>query len=274
VFMMLPAAIVGSTVAELAPLLAAGDVLVDGGNSHFHDDIARAKSLAGTGVHYLDMGTSGGVWGLERGYCLMIGGDAGAVQRLDAIFRTLAPGTGDVPPSPGREGRRGTAELGYLHCGPSGAGHFVKMVHNGIEYGLMAAYAEGLNILAKANIGKRSREQDAETTPLRHPEHYQYDFDLADVTEVWRRGSVVTSWLLDLTAAALAKSPALDNFAGRVADSGEGRWTLDAAIDESVPAHVLTAALFERFASRGEDDFQNRVMSAMRLGFGGHQERR
>ncbi len=274
---MVPAAFVGASVAELRPLLAAGDAIIDGGNSHYHDDIARARELAGAGIAFIDMGTSGGVWGLERGYCLMIGGERAAVERLDPIFRTLAPGRGDIPATPGREGRAtggSTAELGYLHCGASGAGHFVKMVHNGIEYGLMAAYAEGLNVLAKANVGKASGEHDAETTPLRHPEHYQYDLDLADVAELWRRGSVITSWLLDLTAAALARSPGLGDFAGRVADSGEGRWTLDAAIDEGVPAHVLTAALFERFASRGEDDFQNRVLSAMRLGFGGHVEKK
>jgi len=274
IFIMVPAAVVGSTLEALRPLLAAGDAVVDGGNSHYHDDIARARTLATSGVQFVDMGTSGGIWGRERGYCLMIGGEAGVVQRLDPVFRTLAPGRGDIPATGGREERAGTAELGYLHCGPSGAGHFVKMVHNGIEYGLMAAYAEGFNVLAKANIGKASHEHDAETTPLRNPEHYQFDFDLADVAEVWRRGSVVTSWLLDLTAAALAKSPDLADFGGRVADSGEGRWTLAAAIDEAVPAHVLTAALFERFASRGEDDFQNRVLSAMRLGFGGHVEKR
>jgi 6-phosphogluconate dehydrogenase len=275
VCMMLPAAFVGSTIDALRPLLAAADTLIDGGNSHYHDDIARAAELRAAGLHYVDMGTSGGVWGRERGYCLMIGGEPAVVERLDPIFRTLAPGRGDIPPTAGREERGGsTAELGYLHCGPPGAGHFVKMVHNGIEYGLMAAYAEGLNVLAKANIGKADHEKDAETTPLRHPQHYQYDFDLADVAEVWRRGSVVTSWLLDLTAAALAKSPDLGDFAGRVADSGEGRWTLAAAIDEAVPAHVLTAALLERFASRGEADFQNRVLSAMRFGFGGHQEKK
>ncbi|HEV8239953.1 MAG TPA: decarboxylating 6-phosphogluconate dehydrogenase [Thermoanaerobaculia bacterium] len=274
IFIMVPAGVVGATLDALRPLLAADDAVVDGGNSHYHDDIARARDLARDGIHFVDMGTSGGVWGRERGYCLMIGGDTEVVRRLDPIFRTLAPGQGAIPPSPGREARQSTAHLGYLHCGPSGAGHFVKMVHNGIEYGLMAAYAEGFNVLAKANIGKAAREHDAETTPLRNPEHYQYDLDLADVAEVWRRGSVVTSWLLDLTAAALAKSPDLGDFAGRVADSGEGRWTLAAAIDEAVPAHVLTAALFERFASRGEDDFQNRVLSAMRFGFGGHVEKK
>jgi 6-phosphogluconate dehydrogenase len=274
VCLMVPAAHVGSSVEALAPLLARGDTIIDGGNSHYHDDIARAARLGPQGLHYVDMGTSGGVWGLERGYCLMIGGEAEAVRRLDPVFATLAPGAGAIPRTPGREGRAGTAEQGYLHCGPSGAGHFVKMVHNGIEYGLMAAYAEGLNILAKANVGKASHEADAETTPLRHPEHYQYDFDLADVTEVWRRGSVIVSWLLDLTAAALAQSPHLEEFGGKVSDSGEGRWTVAAANDEAVPAHVLTAALFERFASRGQDDFQNRVLSAMRLGFGGHREKK
>ena len=272
--LMLPAAAVEASLGELVPLLAQDDVLIDGGNTHYHDDIARAQRLGAQGLHYIDMGTSGGVWGLERGYCLMIGGEAGVVKRLDPIFATLAPGRGQIPRTPGREERGGTAEQGYLHCGPSGAGHFVKMVHNGIEYGLMAAYAEGLNILAKADVGKADRAADAETTPLRNPEHYRYDFDIADVTEVWRRGSVIASWLLDLTAQALARSPSLDDFAGRVSDSGEGRWTIDAAIDEAVPAHVLAAALFERFASRGEDDFQNRVLSAMRFGFGGHVEKK
>jgi 6-phosphogluconate dehydrogenase len=272
--LMVPAAVVDAAVAELVPLLAKDDVLIDGGNSHYQDDIARAARLRTAGVHYVDMGTSGGVWGLERGYCLMIGGEAEVVQRLDPIFATLAPGRGAIPATPGREGRKSTAEQGYLHCGPAGAGHFVKMIHNGIEYGLMAAYAEGFNILKKANIGKADHEQDAETTPLRHPEHYQYDFDLADVSELWRRGSVITSWLLDLTASAFAGDPGLQEFAGRVSDSGEGRWTIAAANDEAVPAHVLTAALFERFASRGEDDFQNRVLSAMRKGFGGHVEKK
>jgi 6-phosphogluconate dehydrogenase len=274
VFAMVPAAVVGATLDQLRPLLARGDTFIDGGNSHYHDDIARARALAADGIHLVDMGTSGGVWGRERGYCLMLGGEAEPIRRLDPLFRTLAPGRGDIATTTGREGRSSTADLGYLHCGPSGAGHFVKMVHNGIEYGLMAAYAEGFNVLAKANVGKRAAEHDAETTPLRHPEHYQYDFDLADIAELWRRGSVVTSWLLDLTAAALARSPGLGEFGGRVADSGEGRWTLAAAIDEAVPAHVLTAALLERFASRGEDDFQNRVLSAMRLGFGGHVEKK
>jgi 6-phosphogluconate dehydrogenase len=271
--LMVPAAYVDSTIDELAPLLDPDDVIIDGGNSHYHDDIARAKKLAPKGLHYVDMGTSGGVWGLERGYCLMIGGEEPVIKRLDPIFATLAPGVGTIPRTPGRENLKGTAEQGYLHCGVTGAGHFVKMIHNGIEYGIMAAYAEGLNILYKANIGKASHEKDAETTPLRNPEHYQYDFNLADVTEVWRRGSVIASWLLDLTAQALAKSPALGEFGGNVSDSGEGRWTVAAANDEGVPAHVLTAALFERFASRGLDDFQNKVLSAMRFGFGGHMEK-
>jgi 6-phosphogluconate dehydrogenase len=274
VCLMVPAAVVDGAIDSLLPLLAPGDTLIDGGNSHYHDDIARANRLAAAGLHYVDMGTSGGVWGLERGYCLMIGGETEVVKRLDPVFATLAPGRGEIPRTAGREKRGGTAEHGYLHCGPSGAGHFVKMVHNGIEYGLMAAYAEGLNILKKANVGKADHAKDAETTPLRHPEHYQYDFDIADVTEVWRRGSVIASWLLDLTAAAFVANPDLETFAGRVADSGEGRWTIAAANDEAVPAHVLTAALFERFASRGEDVFQNRVLSAMRLGFGGHVEKK
>jgi 6-phosphogluconate dehydrogenase len=274
VCLMIPAAAVDSAIEELIPLLAQDDTLIDGGNSHYHDAIARAGRLAARGLHYVDMGTSGGVWGLERGYCLMIGGEKAIVQRLDPIFRALAPGPGEIPRTPGRDGKKGTAEHGYLHCGPAGAGHFVKMVHNGIEYGLMAAYAEGFNILKSANIGKAGHEKDAETTPLRHPEHFRYDFDLADVAEVWRRGSVVTSWLLDLTAQALAADPSLAAFAGRVADSGEGRWTVDAANAEGVPAHVLTAALFERFASRSQDLFQNKVLSAMRMGFGGHLERK
>ncbi|HEY7410774.1 MAG TPA: decarboxylating 6-phosphogluconate dehydrogenase [Vicinamibacteria bacterium] len=272
--LMVPAAFVDASIDELLPLLEAGDTVIDGGNSHYHDDIARAKRLAAKGLHYVDMGTSGGVWGLERGYCLMIGGEDEVVKRLDPVFATLAPGRGEIPRTAGRESLGGTAELGYLHCGPSGAGHFVKMVHNGIEYGLMAAYAEGLNILHKANIGKATHEADAETTPLRHPEHYQYDFNLGDITELWRRGSVIASWLLDLTAASFVKSRDLGDFAGRVSDSGEGRWTVAAAIDEAVPAHVLTASLLERFASRGEDDFQNRVLSAMRFGFGGHVEKK
>jgi len=274
VCLMVPAAIVDSIIDKLLPNLDRDDVIIDGGNSHYHDDIARAKRLQSMGIHYVDMGTSGGVWGLERGYCLMIGGEADVVKRLDPIFKTLAPGRGDIPQTPGREKLGGTAESGYLHCGPSGAGHFVKMVHNGIEYGLMAAYAEGLNILQNADIGKRSHEKDAETTPLRNPEHYQYDFNLADITELWRRGSVVSSWLLDLTAQALASDRMLDTFGGTVADSGEGRWTIAAANDEGVPAFVLTAALFERFASRDLDLFQNKVLSAMRFGFGGHVEKK
>jgi 6-phosphogluconate dehydrogenase len=272
--LMVPAAVVDASLEELTPLLAAGDTLIDGGNSHYQDDIARAKRLAARGLHYVDMGTSGGVWGLERGYCLMIGGEKDVVKRLDPIFATLCPGRGDIPRTPGREKVEGTAEKGYLHCGPSGAGHFVKMIHNGIEYGLMAAYAEGLNILKNANVGAASHEKDAETTPLRNPEHYQYDFNLADVAELWRRGSVITSWLLDLTATALVSDPSLERFGGKVSDSGEGRWTVQAANDEGVPAHVLTAALFERFSSRGLDLFQNRVLSAMRFGFGGHVEKK
>jgi len=272
--LMVPAAFVDSIIDTLVPHLGKDDVLIDGGNSHYHDDIARAKRLQTNGIHYVDMGTSGGVWGLERGYCLMIGGEADVVKRLDPIFKTLSPGPGTIPRTPGREQLGGTAEHGYLHCGPSGAGHFVKMVHNGIEYGLMAAYAEGLNILKNADIGKRSHEKDAETTPLRNPEHYQYDFNLADVSEVWRRGSVVSSWLLDLTAQAFAGDGTLEKFGGTVSDSGEGRWTVAAANDEGVPAFVLTAALFERFASRNLDLFQNKVLSAMRFGFGGHVEKK
>jgi 6-phosphogluconate dehydrogenase len=271
--MMVPAAFVDATIDELVPLLAQGDSVIDGGNSHYHDDIARAKRLSAKSIHYVDMGTSGGVWGLERGYCLMIGGEPDVVRHLDPFFSTLAPGRGTIEPTAGRE-RKSTAEEGYLHCGPSGAGHFVKMVHNGIEYGIMAAYAEGLSILSKANIGKTQSDKDAETAPLRHPEHYQYDFDLVEIAEVWRRGSVVASWLLDLTASAFAKSPTLAEFGGRVSDSGEGRWTLAAANDEAVPAHVLTAALFERFASRGQDELQNKILSAMRYGFGGHLEKK
>ena len=272
--LMVPAAFVDKSIDDLVPLLEKGDTLIDGGNSNYQDDIARAKRLAPKGLHYVDMGTSGGVWGLERGYCLMIGGESEVVKRLDPIFATLAPGRGDLPRTPGREKVGGTAENGYLHCGPNGAGHFVKMIHNGIEYGLMAAYAEGLNILKNANIGKATHEADAETTPLRNPEHYQYDFNLADITELWRRGSVVTSWLLDLTAQALVGDPNLEKFGGKVADSGEGRWTVAAANDVGVPAHVLTASLFERFASRGLDLFQNKVQSAMRFGFGGHVEKK
>ncbi|HUO33404.1 MAG TPA: decarboxylating 6-phosphogluconate dehydrogenase [Candidatus Acidoferrum sp.] len=273
VWLMVPAAVVDATLNELAPLLHAGDTIIDGGNSYYIDDIRRAKQLSPRGIHYVDAGTSGGVWGLERGYCLMIGGEKEAVQRLDPIFKSLAPGRGDIPRTPGREKSSGTAEEGYLHCGPSGGGHFVKMVHNGIEYGLMAAYAEGLNVLKHANAGKQSREVDAETTPLREPEHYMYDFNLPDVAEVWRRGSVIASWLLDLTASALFASPGLEKFSGRVSDSGEGRWTLLAAIDESVPSPVLSAALFERFASRGQDEFAAKLLSAMRFEFGGHLEK-
>jgi len=273
IWLMVPAAVVDGTLKDLSPLLAAGDVVIDGGNSYYIDDIRRAKELEPRGVSYVDVGTSGGVWGLDRGYCLMIGGQQAAVERLDPIFKTLAPGPGDAPKTPGREKAGGTAEEGYLRCGPPGAGHFVKMVHNGIEYGLMAAYAEGLNILHHANVGNKTRTVDAETTPLRDPDHYRYDLNLADITEVWRRGSVVASWLLDLTAAALFKAPTLDSFSGRVSDSGEGRWTLLAAIDESVPSPVLSAALFERFSSRGEDEFAGKVLSAMRYMFGGHGER-
>jgi len=272
VWLMVPAAVVQSTLDALVPHLEPGDIVVDGGNSYYRDDIDRARRMSERGLHYVDCGTSGGVFGLERGYCLMIGGEAETVKRLDPLFATLAPNAGTIAPTAGRDATVGTSTRGYLHCGPHGAGHFVKMVHNGIEYGMMAAFSEGLNILKNANIGKRDHAQDAETTPLRNPEYYQYDFDLADITEVWRRGSVVTSWLLDLTAAALVRDPALDQFNGHVSDSGEGRWTIQAAIDEAVPAHVLTAALFERFSSRGEDEFQNRVLSAMRFGFGGHLE--
>jgi 6-phosphogluconate dehydrogenase len=274
VWLMVPAAVVDSMIAELLPLLDKGDTLIDGGNSYYVDDIRRARELAPKGIHYLDVGTSGGVWGLERGYCMMIGGPDQAVRRLDPVFEALAPGVGDIPRTPGREQIGGTAEHGYLHCGPSGAGHFVKMVHNGIEYGIMAAYAEGLGILHQANIGKKTHEIDAETTPLRDPEHYQYDLNLRDIAEVWRRGSVIASWLLDLTATSLTEDAALAKFAGRVSDSGEGRWTIKAAIDEAVPAPVLTTALYERFASRGEADFQDRLLSAMRFQFGGHQEKK
>ena len=273
VWLMVPAAVVDKTIADLLPSLERGDILIDGGNSYYIDDIRRSKELAAKGIHYMDVGTSGGVWGLERGYCMMIGGEDDVVKRLDPIFARLAPGAGDLPRTPGREKAGGTAEQGYLHCGPNGAGHFVKMVHNGIEYGIMAAYAEGLGILRAANVGKQAHAIDAETTPLRDPEHYQYDLNLPDITELWRRGSVIASWLLDLTASALAKDNALSGFAGRVSDSGEGRWTIKAAIDEAVPAHVLTAALYERFSSRGEADFANRVLSAMRYEFGGHIEK-
>ncbi len=273
IWLMVPAAVVDQSIADLAPLLQPGDVLIDGGNSYYIDDIRRAKDLAAKQINYVDVGTSGGVWGLERGYCMMIGGPDQAVQRLDPIFKTLAPGRGDIPRTPGRDKIGGTAEQGYLHCGPSGAGHFVKMVHNGIEYGVMAAYAEGLAVLRHANVGKKEHEIDAETTPLRDPEHYQFDLNLPDITEVWRRGSVIASWLLDLSAIALIKDPTLAGFSGRVSDSGEGRWTIKAAIDEAVPAHVLTAALYERFSSRGEADFANKVLSAMRYEFGGHVEK-
>jgi 6-phosphogluconate dehydrogenase len=272
-WLMVPAAAVDATINDLLPHLAPGDILIDGGNSHYVDDIRRAQELTRKGIHYVDVGTSGGVWGLERGYCLMIGGEAAVVKHLDPIFARLAPGAGDIPRTPGRAGLGGTAEHGYLHCGPNGAGHFVKMVHNGIEYGIMAAYAEGLGVLRSANVGKRGHEVDAETTPLRDPAHYQYDFNLADIAEVWRRGSVVASWLLDLSAAALIKDPELEGFQGRVSDSGEGRWTIRAAIDEAVPTPVLSSALYERFSSRGEADFGDKLLSAMRYEFGGHVEK-
>ncbi len=271
-WLMVPAAIVDKSIIDLSPRLEKEDIVIDGGNSYYRDDIRRAKELKPKGLHYVDVGTSGGVWGLERGYCQMIGGETEIVRHLDPIFATLAPPIESAPRTPGREKVGGTAEHGYLHCGPNGAGHFVKMVHNGIEYGLMAAYAEGLNILRHANVGKREHTVDAETTPLRDPEAYQYDFNIADVTEVWRRGSVVASWLLDLSADALLKNPDLSNFGGRVSDSGEGRWTLQAAIDEAVPSHVLSAALYQRFESRGQADFANKVLSAMRFQFGGHHE--
>jgi len=273
VWLMVPAAAVDDSIADLVPLLESGDILIDGGNSYYIDDIRRAKELAAKGIHYVDVGTSGGVWGLERGYCMMIGGEKNVVERLDPVFATLAPGMGDIPRTLGREKLGGTAEQGYLHCGPNGAGHFVKMVHNGIEYGIMAAYAEGLGVLKAANAGKQQTAADAETTPLRDPDHYQFDLNLADVSEVWRRGSVIASWLLDLTASALAADPKLTKFAGRVSDSGEGRWTIKAAIDEGVPVPVLTTALYERFASRGEADYQDKLLSAMRFGFGGHIEK-
>ena len=274
IWLMVPAAIVDSMIAELLPKLSNDDILIDGGNSYNIDDIRRAKELIAKGIHYVDVGTSGGVWGLERGYCQMIGGETKVVQHLDPIFKALAPGLGDIPRTPGREKASGTAEQGYLHCGPSGAGHFVKMVHNGIEYGLMAAYAEGLNILKHADAGHKKQEVDAETTPLRNPEHYQYDFNLADVAEVWRRGSVVASWLLDLTAISLFEQPTLQNYSGRVSDSGEGRWTILAAIESTAPAPVLSAALYERFSSRGEGDFAAKLLSAMRFQFGGHLEKK
>jgi len=272
-WLMVPAAVVDATIAQLLPHLESGDILIDGGNSYYIDDIRRAKELAPKGIHYVDVGTSGGVWGVERGYCMMIGGDKDVVRHLDSILSALAPGRGDIPRTPGREKDSGTAEDGYLHCGPNGAGHFVKMVHNGIEYGIMAAYAEGLAVLRSANIGKRQAEVDAETTPLRDPEHYQYDLNLSDVTEVWRRGSVIASWLLDLTATALFRDPNLSKFAGRVSDSGEGRWTIKAAIDEAVPVPVLTTSVYERFSSRGDAEFINQLLSAMRYEFGGHLEK-
>jgi 6-phosphogluconate dehydrogenase len=273
IWLMVPAAVVDQSIADLLPLLEGGDILIDGGNSYYVDDIRRAKELADKKLHYVDVGTSGGVWGLERGYCMMIGGEKDVVKHLDPIFAALAPGIGDIPRTPGREKIGGTAEQGYLHCGANGAGHFVKMVHNGIEYGVMAAYAEGLGVLKNANAGKGQHEIDAETTPLRDPEHYQYDLNLRDVAEVWRRGSVIASWLLDLTASALVEDPNLGKFAGRVSDSGEGRWTIKAAIDESVPVPVLSTALYERFSSRGEGDYQDKILSAMRFGFGGHLEK-
>jgi 6-phosphogluconate dehydrogenase len=273
IWLMVPAAAVDETISDLVACLEPGDILIDGGNSYYIDDIRRAKELESKGIHYVDVGTSGGVWGLERGYCMMIGGEAETVKHLDPIFKRLAPGTGDIPRTPGREKIDGTAELGYLHCGPNGAGHFVKMVHNGIEYGVMAAYAEGLGVLRDANVGKQKTAIDAETTPLRDPEHYQYDINLRDVAEVWRRGSVIASWLLDLTATALIEDQALSKFAGRVSDSGEGRWTIKAAIDEGVPVPVLSAALYQRFTSRGEADYQDKLLSAMRYQFGGHLEK-
>jgi 6-phosphogluconate dehydrogenase len=274
VWLMVPAGVVDQTIAKIVPLLEKGDILIDGGNSYYIDDIRRAKELAAKDLHYVDVGTSGGVWGLERGYCMMIGGEKEIVKRLDPIFATLAPGIGDISRTPGREKLGGTSEQGYLHCGTNGGGHFVKMVHNGIEYGIMAAYAEGLGILNSANVGKKQGETDAETTPLRDPEHYQFNFNLSDVTEVWRRGSVIASWLLDLTANALAADPKLSQFEGHVSDSGEGRWTIKAAIDEGVPVPVLTTALYARFASRGEADYQDKLLSAMRFGFGGHLEKK
>ncbi len=272
IWLMVPAGAVDGMIADLLPLLESGDILIDGGNSYYVDDIRRAGETKAKGIAYVDVGTSGGVWGLERGYCMMIGGTNETVEHLDPVFSTLAPGVGDIPPTPGRPSNRGTAESGYLHCGPNGAGHFVKMVHNGIEYGIMAAYAEGMGILREANVGKRTDAVNAETTPLREPEHYQYDIDLSEVAEVWRRGSVISSWLLDLTASALVKDPQLEHFTGRVSDSGEGRWTIKAAIDEAVPAPVLTNALYSRFNSRGQADFQNKLLSALRYEFGGHVE--
>jgi len=273
VWLMVPTGVVDNVIAELLPHLERGDILIDGGNSYYVDDIRRAEDLTSKGIHYVDVGTSGGIWGLERGYCMMIGGDVEVVKHLDPIFVTLAPGRGNIPRTPGRESVNGTSEHGYLHCGPHGAGHFVKMVHNGIEYGVMAAYAEGLGVLKAANIGAKTGTIDAETTPLRDPEHYKYDFNLADIAEVWRRGSVIASWLLDLTATSLIQDPMLSKFSGRVSDSGEGRWTIKAAIDEGVPAHVLSSALYERFSSRGEADFADKLLSAMRYQFGGHVEK-
>lgn len=273
VWLMVPAGVVDKTVAGLLPYLESGDIVIDGGNSYYIDDIRRTRELKPKGIHYVDVGTSGGVWGLERGYCMMIGGEPEVVKHLDPLFATLAPGFGDIARTPGREKKTGTSEQGYLHCGPNGAGHFTKMVHNGIEYGVMAAYAEGMAVLKAANIGKKLGEVDAETTPLRDPEHYQYDLDLAEISEVWRRGSVIASWLLDLQAAALIQDPTLSKFAGRVSDSGEGRWTIKAAIDEGVPAPVLSSALYERFSSRGEADFADKLLSAMRYEFGGHIEK-
>ena len=274
IWMMVPAGVVEKTIAEIVPHLEAGDILIDGGNSYYIDDISRAKMLAEKSIEYVDVGTSGGVWGLDRGYCMMIGGSKATVEHLDPIFKTIAPGIGNIDRTPNRTPGEGTSEEGYLHCGTNGAGHFVKMVHNGIEYGMMAAYAEGLNVLKAANIGKHLDEIDAETTPLRDPEHYQYDLDLPEISEVWRRGSVIASWLLDLTAAALIEDPQLSKFSGRVSDSGEGRWTVKAGIDEGVPTPVLTAALYERFSSRGDADFSNKLLSAMRYEFGGHLEKK
>lgn len=274
IWLMIPAAHVDESINELAALVSADDIIIDGGNSYYIDDIRRARELKEKGIHYVDVGTSGGVWGLERGYCQMIGGEKEVVTHLDPIFKALAPGRGTIPPTPGRESGSSTASEGYLHCGPAGAGHFVKMVHNGIEYGLMAAYAEGLNVLHRANEGNEERAADAETSPLRHPEHYRYDFNIADITELWRRGSVIASWLLDLTAIAFAEHPQLEGYSGRVSDSGEGRWTINAAVEEGVPVPVLSAALFQRFSSRGEAEFANKVLSAMRFQFGGHIERK
>lgn len=273
IWLMVPAGVVDKAIADLLPHLERDDILIDGGNSYYIDDICRAKDLRAKGIHYIDVGTSGGIWGLERGYCMMIGGEPEPVKYLDPIFASLAPGRGDIPRTPGREKTSDTSERGYLHCGPSGAGHFVKMVHNGIEYGVMAAYAEGLAVLKAANIGKRTGVVDAETTPLREPEHYQYDLNIPNIAELWRRGSVIASWLLDLSAAALIENPELAGFEGRVSDSGEGRWTIKAAIDEGVPAHVLSSALYERFSSRGEADFADKMLSAMRHEFGGHVEK-